>query len=156
MLLILCMVHSSDWLKVPTVVAVWCFCVLGQTPQEKQAIVNPLEHEEILQPCEYRMVLPEATSPIQAAWVIFDRGQDYLQWFRDRRVRASSSGHRLALVLASHCRAKEREDMIVLPEKGVGRALFSALDQFADSEGRPELKTVGIIAMGWSGAGSLV
>ena len=46
--------------------------------------------------------------------------------------------------------------MSVLPEKGVGRALFSALDQFSDSEGRPELKTIGIIAMGWSGAGSLV
>ena len=29
--------------------------------------------------------------------------------------------------------------MIVLPEKGVGRALFSALGQFADSEGRDQL-----------------
>lgn len=93
---------------------------------------------------------------IRAAWVIFDRGQDYLQWFRDRRVRAFARQHQLALMLAMHCRSKEREDMIVLPEKGVGRALFSALDQFADSEHRPELKTVGTIAMGWSGAGSLV
>lgn len=102
------------------------------------------------------MVLPESTNPIRAAWVIFDRGQDYLQWFRDRRVRAFAREHQLALILAMHCRSKEREDMIVLPEKGVGRALFSALDQFAESEGRPELKTIGIIAMGWSGAGSLV
>ncbi len=102
------------------------------------------------------MVLPETTGPIRAAWVIFDRGQDYLQWFRDRRVRAFASEHHLALVLAMQCRSREREDMIVLPEKGVGRALFSALDQFADSEARPELKTIGIIAMGWSGAGSLV
>jgi len=46
--------------------------------------------------------------------------------------------------------------MIVEPDKGVGRTLFSALSQFAESEGRPELGTVGIIAMGWSGAGSLV
>lgn len=46
--------------------------------------------------------------------------------------------------------------MIVLPEKGVGRALFSAISQFAESEDRPELKTIGIIAMGWSGAGALV
>lgn len=102
------------------------------------------------------MVLPEIPNPIRAAWVIFDRGQDYLQWFRDRRVRAFASQHHLALVLALQCRSKEREDMIVLPEKGVGRSLFSALDQFADSAGRPELKTIGIIAMGWSGAGSLV
>lgn len=147
--------YSFHWLKVPSV-AVWCLCAFGQTPQEKQTIVNPLPDEEILQPCQYQMVLPETTSPIRAAWVIFDRGQDYLQWFRDRRVRAFASEHHLALVLAMHCRSKEREDMIVLPEKGVGRALFSALGQFADSEGRPELKTIGIIAMGWSGAASLV
>lgn len=147
--------YSFHWLKVPSV-AVWCLCAFGQTPQEKQTIVNPLPDEEILQPCQYQMVLPETTSPIRAAWVIFDRGQDYLQWFRDRRVRAFASEHHLALVLAMHCRSKAREDMIVLPEKGVGRALFSALGQFADSEGRPELKTIGIIAMGWSGAASLV
>jgi hypothetical protein len=147
------MVNSFHWLKVP---AVWCLCAFGQPPQDKQTIVNPLPNEEILQPCQYQMVLPETTSPIRAAWVIFDRGQDYLQWFRDRRVRAFASEHDLALVLAIHCRSREREDMIVLPEKGVGRALFSALDQFADSDGRPELKGIGIIAMGWSGAGSLV
>lgn len=147
--------NLSHWLKVATF-ALSCLYAVAQTPQEKQTIVNPLPDEEILQPCHYQMVLPETTSPIQAAWVIFDRGQDYLQWFHDRRIRAFASEHHLALVLAMHCRSKEREDMIVLPEKGVGRALFSALDQFADAEGRPELKTVGIIAMGWSGAGSLV
>jgi dienelactone hydrolase len=102
------------------------------------------------------MILPQTTSPIRAAWVIFDRGQDYLQWFRDRQVRAFASDHHLAMVLAMHCRSKERDDMIVLPEKGVGRSLFSALDQFADSERLTELKSAGIIAMGWSGAGSLV
>jgi dienelactone hydrolase len=142
------------WLRVPAV-AVWCLSAFGQAPQEKQTIVNPLPDEEILQPCEYRMLVPETKGPIRAAWVIFDRGQDYLQWFHDRRVRGFASEHHLALVLAAHCRSKEREDMIVLPEKGVGRALFSALDQFADSENRPELRTTGIIAMGWSGAGSL-
>ena len=136
-------------------IAVWCLAAVGQTVQEKRTIVSPLPDEEILQPCEYRMILPEGSVPIRAAWVIFDRGQDYLQWFHDRRVQAFASEHRLALVLASHCRSKEREDMIVLPEKGVGRALFSALDQFAEAEGRPELKAIGIIAMGWSGAGSL-
>ncbi len=128
----------------------------AQSPEEKRTIVAPLPDEQILAPCEYRLYLPETAAVIQSAWVIFDRGQDYLQWFHDRRVRAFAAEHRLALVIAMHCRSKEREDMIVLPEKGVGRALFSALDQFAASEQRPELKTVGIIAMGWSGAGSLV
>jgi hypothetical protein len=37
----------------------------------------------------------------------------------------------------------------------VGRALFTAIDQFAASEDKPELKTAPLIAMGWSGAGSL-
>ncbi len=45
--------------------------------------------------------------------------------------------------------------MNVDPAKGIGRALFTALDQFADSEKRPELRTAPLIAMGWSGAGSL-
>ena len=46
--------------------------------------------------------------------------------------------------------------MIVDPGKGVGRALFTALDQFAIEQHRPELRTAPLIAMGWSGAGSLV
>ena len=103
------------------------------------------------------MALPaDTSSAIKAAWVIFDRGPDHFQWFNDRRVRAFASDQGLALVFAMHCRSKEREDMIVEPEKGVARALFTALSQFAESEGRPELNTTRIIAMGWSGAGSLV
>ena len=102
------------------------------------------------------MTLPANDAPIKAVWAIFDRGQDYLKWYEDRQIRAFAHGHQLALVLVMQCRSKEREDMIVLPEKGVGRALFAALDQFADASGRQELKSAGIVAMGWSGAGSLV
>ena len=46
--------------------------------------------------------------------------------------------------------------MDVDPAKGIGRALFTALDQFADAAARPELRSVPVVAMGWSGAGSLV
>jgi hypothetical protein len=46
------------------------------------------------------------------------------------------------------CRSKEREDRIVEPRKGVGRALFTAIDHFAASEGQPELKTAPLIVMG--------
>ncbi len=133
----------------------------GQSPDDHQtddhkATVSPLPGENILLPCEYRMVLPGAGTPVKAAWVIFCRGQDYLKWFEDSRVRAFARQRALALILAAHCRSIEREDMIVEPLSGVGRSLFTALDQFADSTNRPELKTVGVIAMGWSGAGSLV
>ncbi len=103
-----------------------------------------------------RMVIPGGSAEVKAAWVVFDRGQDYSKWYEDRQVRAFAEAQRLALVLAMHCRSKEREDMIVLPEKGAGRALFAALDQLATASGHNEVASVGIIALGWSGAGSLV
>jgi dienelactone hydrolase len=130
--------------------------LLAQTLEEHKTVVAPLPDEDILYPCEYRLLLPESADPVKAVWVVFDRGQDYLRWYLDRQVQAFAREHRLALVLAMHCRSKEREDMIVEPAKGVGRALFTALDQFAASENRAELKTAPLIAMGWSGAGSLV
>lgn len=137
------------------VAGLYCFLSSGQPLLELNTVVSPLPAEEIFQPCEYRMAIPDIKSPMKAAWIIFDRGQDYLKWYEDRQVRAFAREHQLALVLAAHCRSKEREDMIVLPEMGVGRVLFTALDQFAVAEGRPELKSIPIIAMGWSGAGSL-
>lgn len=131
-----------------------CLAAYSQPINEWQTTVSPLPDEEILRPCEYRMVIPDAKSQVKAAWIVFDRGQDYLKWYEDRRVRAFAGAHQLALVLSAQCRSKEREDMIVLPEKGAGRALFTALDQFAESSGHAELKASGVIAMGWSGAGS--
>jgi len=134
-----------------------CCCMIrGQEVKDLRTFVEPLPDEEILRACEYRMAPLGMSGAARAAWVIFDRGQDYLQWFLDRRVRAFANEHNLALILAIHCRSKEREDMIVEPSKGVGRALFAALSQFATSEAHPELNSVGIIPMGWSGAGSLV
>ena len=129
---------------------------LGQNSHEARTSVPPIPGEDILQPCEYRLALPETTLPIRAIWAIFDRGLDYLKWYEDRQVRAFATEHQLALVLAMHCRSKGREDMNVEPTKGIGRALFSAFDQFAAAEHRPELRTAPLIAMGWSGAGSLV
>lgn len=129
--------------------------VNGIAQSEIKTTVTPLPDEEILNPCEYLLVLPTA-QPLRAVWTIWDRGQDYLKWFRDPVIRQFADEHKLALVLASHCRSKEREDMIVIPEKGVGRSLFTALEQFATSQHRAELNSVPIIHLGWSGAGSLV
>lgn len=148
--------RSCSFCLLTVAAALCCSASFGQTPKERQTIVSPLADEEILNPCEYRMILPETGDPIRAVWTIFDRGQDYLRWFHDRQVRGFAREHRLALVLAMHCRSKEREDMIVEPDKGVGRTLFTAIDQFAAAEGHPELKTAALILMGWSGAGSLV
>jgi hypothetical protein len=105
-------------------------------PDEHRTVVEPFPDEEILQPCVYRLALSTLKRPVRAAWIIFERGQDSVQWFQDEEVRRFSAEHKVALVLAIHCRSKEREDMIVEPSKGVGRALFTALDQFRRGRGR--------------------
>src|SRR5262245_35768259 len=84
---------------------------------ERRTAVEQLPNEEILNPCEYRLVSPG--DKVRAVWVIFDRGQDYLHWYEDPVVREFAREHDLALLLAMHCRSKEREDMIVEPAKGV-------------------------------------
>ena len=62
----------------------------------------------------------------------------------------------LALLFPFHCRAKSYEDMDVDPSKGIGRALFRALSQLAQSSGHQELASAKLILLGFSGAGSLV
>ena len=42
------------------------------------------------------------------------------------------------------------------PSKGIGRALFAALTQFADLSQHPELGSAKLILLGFSGTGSLV
>jgi len=128
----------------------------AQAPGEHKTVVAPLTDEDILHSCEYRLLLPVSGDRVRAVWTIFDRGQDFLRFYSDPQVRAFAGQHGLALLLAMHCRSKDREDMNVEPAKGIGRALFASLDQFAASENRPDLKTAPLIAMGWSGAGSLV
>jgi len=128
---------------------------LAQTPDEPRTLVTPLSGEDILQPCEYRIFVAKPSRPVRAAWVIFDRGRDSLNWYHDSRVRGFAREFNLALVLTMHCRSKEREDMNVEPSRGIGRALFTALDQFAEQEQHSELRKAPIILLGFSGAGSL-
>ncbi|MDQ2900920.1 MAG: hypothetical protein M3Y07_14150, partial [Acidobacteriota bacterium] len=116
----------------------------------------PLAGEEILNPCQYRLAIPDSTHPVRAVWTIFERGPDSIHFYEDPAVRQFAHDSRLALVLAIHRRSKERGDMIVDLAKGAGRALVAALDQFAESEHHPELKKAPLIFLGWSGAASLV
>ncbi len=132
---------------------VLCF---SQDFVDRTTRVTPEPDEDILQSCEYRLTLPDTREPVRAAWVIFERGPDTTAFYQNPQVRAFAATRRLALILAMHCRSKQIEDMNVDPAKGIGRTLFTALNQFASSEFHPELKSVPLIAMGWSGAGSLV
>lgn len=96
-------IRSLGFLIAATI-AVCSVAVLGQAPGEDlRTSVAPLPHEEILHSCEYRMAPPDLGAPIEAVWTIFDRGQDYLEWFEDRQIRAFARGHQLALVLAMQC-----------------------------------------------------
>jgi len=47
------------------------------------------------------------------------------------------------------------KEMDMDPSHGVGRALFSALDQFARQSGHPELSSAKLILLGFSGTGAL-
>lgn len=79
-----------------------------------------------------------------------------LRYYGDPEVQAFAYRKHLALLLPFHCRAKGYEDMDVDPSKGIGRALFTALEQLANSSGHPELASAKLILSGFSGTGSLV
>jgi dienelactone hydrolase len=64
----------------------------------------------------------------------------------------------IALLLHGHCPGKAAEDhgdMNMDPSKGLGRALFAALDQFARTTAHRELSGAKLIFLGFSGAGPL-
>jgi len=125
-------------------------------PTEFHTLVEPLPNENIPSACQYELWLPGSGHRIYAVWIIFERGQDTVRLYEDRAVRKFASGHRLGLVLAHHCRSKDREDMDVEPSHGIGRALFQALDQFSENSAHSELRSCKLVLLGWSGAGSLV
>src|SRR5204862_6839516 len=76
--------------------------------------------------------------------------------YGDPEVQAFASRNDLALLFPFHCRAKAYEDMDVEPSKGIGRTLFAALSQLAQSSGHQELASAKLIVLGFSGTGSLV
>lgn len=79
-----------------------------------------------------------------------------LRYYGDSEVQAFAYRRDLAILLPFHCRAKAYEDMDVDPSRGIGRALFAALSQLAQSSGHQELASAKLILLGFSGAGSLV
>jgi dienelactone hydrolase len=81
-----------------------------------------------------------------------------LEYYRDADVRAFARRHDLALLFPFHCPSKSETggDMNVVPSKGIGRALFAALTQLAQTSSHPELGSAKLILLGFSGTGSLV
>ena len=122
-----------------------------------QTSVAPLVDEDLASACEYEMTLPDPSGTVRGVWVIFDRGRDMLRYYGDPDVQAFAKRHDWALLLPFHCRAKSGTDgdMNMDPSKGLGRALLSALTQFADMSGHPEMASAKLILLGFSGTGSL-
>lgn len=121
-----------------------------------QTSVAPKPEEDIAADCRYEITIPNPSRHIRAVWVIFDRGRDMLRYYGDPEVQAFAYRSGLALLFPFHCRAKTYEDMDVDPSRGIGRALFAALSQLAQSSGHQELASAKLILLGFSGAGSLV
>lgn len=120
--------------------------------------VAPLPDEDIASDCHYDLTIPAPTHAVTAVWVIFDRGHDVHDLYGDADVLAFARRFRSALLLHGHCPGKaadDHEDMNMDPSKGLGRALFTALDQFANTSGHRELSSAKIIFLGFSGAGAL-
>ena len=123
-----------------------------------ETAVTPLPNEDIASDCHYTLTIPAPDHRIRAVWVIFDRAQDVHDLYSDPAVEAFARRLQLALLLHGHCPGKDSEDhgdMNMDPSKGLGRALFTALDQFAHTTGHSELTTSDLIFLGFSGAGPL-
>ena len=125
---------------------------------ELQTTVAPLANEDIASPCHYSLKIPAAPQTIRATWVIFDRARDVHNLYTDPAILAFCRRFRIALLLHGHCPGKlpeDRHDMNMDPSKGLGPALFRALDQFAVQSGHRELSPTNLIFLGFSGAGPL-
>jgi dienelactone hydrolase len=123
-----------------------------------ETTVEPLANEDIASPCAFAITIAVPEEPIDAVWVIYDRGHDVHDLYSDPKVLDFAGRLHLALLLHSHCPGKspkDRDDMNMDPASGLGRVLFAALSQFADLSRHPELASAKVILLGFSGAGSL-
>ena len=124
-----------------------------------QTSVAPQPEEDLADACRYEITLTDPSRQVRGVWVIFERSDDTLRYYRDADVRAFARRHALALLYPFHCRSKSPEtggDMNVDPPKGIGRALFSALSQLAQTSSHRELASAKLMLLGFSGTGSLV
>jgi dienelactone hydrolase len=127
--------------------------------QSFQTTVTPVPNETLAGPCSYKLTLPAGRQIVQAVWVTFDRGRDIMKFYSDADVLAFAVRHHLALMMPHQCPAKDApggpQEMDMDPSHGIGRALFTALDQFSKQSGHPELRSAKLILLGFSGTGAL-
>jgi len=127
--------------------------------QSFHTTVDPLPNENQAGKCSYDLTIPEAVKEVHAVFVLYDRGQDIMRFYGDPDVGELADKHDLALMMAHQCPAKRApggpEEMDMDPSHGIGRAMFTALDQFAHESNHPELSSAKVILLGFSGTGAL-
>ena len=148
--------HFSSWASLTSSIGLaLCAPCAAETLQYRTRVV-PKENETLLADCIYQMIVPHAERPIRNVFVNFERGWQVGNLYFDPDVVRFAARHDMALLLAVHCRCKEREDMDVVPEHGIGRALVTALNQFASQANHPELASCTLVLFSFSGGWSLV
>ncbi len=146
----------SSWLV--SLLILQCFNVeaSGLTFRQYRTSVTPEASETLQDRCYYQLLLPLANHPVRSVFVIFERGWQVGNLYYDPAIVDFAASHEIGLLLAQHCRSKEREDMDVVPEHGIGRALFTALKQFSSASDHPEIAQSVLTFFSFSGGGSLV
>ena len=148
-------------------VAIFAACVVFlshpamASTEQYRTYVAPTSTETMRGPCDYELTLRDASKPVSAVLVIIERGWQVGNLYFDPEVTSFAERHDLALLLARHCRAKTdgpqgEEDMDIIPEHGIGRALLQSLNQFAQQSHHPELSKSKLILFSFSGGGSMV
>lgn len=127
--------------------------------QSFKTTVVPLPSETFAGPYQYELTLPAGPHTVHAVWVTFDRGRDIMKFYSDPKVVSFARLHDLALMMPHQCPAKSAPggpaEMDMNPSHGIGRALFTALEQFAKQSSHRELSSAKLILLGFSGTGAL-
>src|SRR5207253_1024902 len=114
-------------------------CPVSALTKQYRTYVDPGPAETMQDPCEFELTLRDASKPVKAVFVVVERGWQVGNLYFDPEVTAFAERRDVALVLARHCRSKTENDMDIIPEHGIGRALLEALNQFALQSKHPEL-----------------
>jgi hypothetical protein len=119
--------------------------------------VAPKTSEDVANPCKYELRILNANKRIRGLFVVFERGPELQHFYEEPEVAAFAREHDLAMLMPMICPATDHGgDIDVDPNHGLGRALLTAMDQLSVAANHPELRTVPLLLLGFSGAGALV
>ena len=129
-------------------------CGLSIAGPTARTTVIPLPTDDLARPCSYDLLLQDPERRSKGLLVIFDRA-DSEDLYNDLSVRDLVGVLGFGMIFAHECNARSYGDLQADASKGPGRALVTALHQFALATNHRELDTAGMILYGFSAAGVL-